>query len=69
MHIEKTVFENIFNMVMDVKGKKKDNIKARMDIALFCHHKNKELVFYGSWVAKPKANFALENNPQLLVYQ
>jgi hypothetical protein len=27
------------------------------------------LVFYGSWVAKPKANFALKNNPQLLVSQ
>jgi hypothetical protein len=28
MHIEKNVFENIFNTVMDVKGKTKDNIKA-----------------------------------------
>ena len=34
MHIEKNVFENIFNIVMDVKGKTKDNIKARLDIAL-----------------------------------
>jgi hypothetical protein len=34
MHIEKNMFENIFNMIMDVKGKTKDNIKARMDIAL-----------------------------------
>jgi hypothetical protein len=32
MHIKKNMFENIFNMVMDVKGKKKDNMKARMDI-------------------------------------
>ena len=35
MHIEKNVFENIFNTVMDVKGKTKDNINARMDITLF----------------------------------
>jgi len=28
MHIEKNMFENIFNIVMDVKGKTKDNIKA-----------------------------------------
>jgi len=32
MHIEKNMFENIFNTVMDVKGKTKENIKARMDI-------------------------------------
>ena len=45
MHIEKNVFENIFNTVMDVKGKTKDNIKAKLDIALFCNHKNMELVY------------------------
>jgi hypothetical protein len=39
IHIEKNMFENIFNTVMDVKGKTKDNIKARLDIALFCNHK------------------------------
>ena len=69
MHIEKNVFENIFNTVMDVKGKTKDDIKARMDITLFCHCKNMELVCDGSRVVKPKARFALEKNTQLLVYQ
>ena len=39
MHIEKNVFENIFNTVMDVKGKTKDNIKARLDVVLFCNRK------------------------------
>jgi len=53
MHIEKNVFENIFNTVMDVKGKTKDNIKARLDVALFCNRKNMELVCDGSRVAKP----------------
>ena len=43
MYIENNVFENIFNTVMDVKGKTKDNIKARMNITLFCYHKNMEL--------------------------
>jgi len=37
IHIEKNVFENIFNTVMDVKGKTKDNIKARLNVALFCN--------------------------------
>ena len=49
MHIEKNAFENIFNTVMDVKGKTKDNINARMDItSFFCHRKNMELVYVGS---------------------
>jgi hypothetical protein len=35
-----------------------------MDIPLFCHRKNMELVYDGSQVAKPKAkaNFTLNKN-------
>jgi hypothetical protein len=69
MHIEKNMFENIFNTVMDVKGKIKDNIKARLDIALYCNRKNMELVYDESQVAKSKASFMLEKNAQLLVYK
>ena len=69
MHIKKNVFENIFNMIIDVKGKAKDKIKAIMDITLFSHCKNMELVYAESRVAKPKASFALNKNAQLLVYQ
>jgi hypothetical protein len=69
MHIKKNVFENIFNMIIDVKGKAKDKIKAIMDITLFSHCKNMELVYAESRVAKPKASFALDKNAQLLVYQ
>jgi hypothetical protein len=54
---------------MDVKGKTKDNIKARLDIALFCNHKNMELVCDGSRVSKPRASFVLEKKAQLLVYK
>jgi hypothetical protein len=53
---------------MDVKGKTKDNIKAKLNIALFCILENMELVFDGSRVAKPIASFLLEKNAQLLVY-
>jgi hypothetical protein len=45
MHIKKNMFENIFNTVMDMKRKTKDNIKARLDIALYCNRKNIELVY------------------------
>jgi hypothetical protein len=69
MHIERSVFENIFNTVMEVKGKIKKNIKVRMNITLFCHHKNMELVYIGSHVINPKASFILDKNAQLLVYQ
>jgi hypothetical protein len=69
MHIKKNMFENIFNIVMDVKGKTKVNIKARLDIALYYNHKNMELVYNESRVAKPRASFVLEKNAQLLVYK
>ena len=69
MHIEKNVFENIFNTVIDVKGKTKDNIKARLDVALFCNRKNIELICDGSRVAKPRASFVFDKNAQLLVYK
>ena len=36
MHIEKNVFDNVMNTVMDVKGKTKDNLNARKDINLYC---------------------------------
>ncbi|XP_065857931.1 uncharacterized protein [Euphorbia lathyris] len=37
MHIEKNVFENVFNTVMNIEGKTKDNSKAREDVSLFCN--------------------------------
>jgi hypothetical protein len=48
---------------------KEQNIKARLDIALFCNRKNMELVLDWSQVAKPRAHFMLEKNAQLLVYK
>ena len=47
---------------MNVKGKKKDNIKAKRDISLLCHHKNMEFTYVESQVAKSKVSFALDNN-------
>jgi hypothetical protein len=42
------MFENIFNTVMDVKGKTNDNIKIRINISLFCHRKKIGVVYDGS---------------------
>ncbi|XP_059315663.1 uncharacterized protein LOC132066357 [Lycium ferocissimum] len=36
MHIEKNYFDNLFNTVSDVKGKTKDNPKARLDLKEYC---------------------------------
>ena len=36
MHIEKNVFENVFNTVMQVEGKTNDNEKAREDLKVLC---------------------------------
>ena len=62
MHIENNMFENIFNTIMDMKGKTNDNIKAIIIIHLFCHYKDIELVYDGSRITKPKANFVLDKN-------
>ena len=36
MHIEKNVFENVFNIVMVIEGKTKDNEKAIKDMKNLC---------------------------------
>ncbi|PKU68934.1 hypothetical protein MA16_Dca002202 [Dendrobium catenatum] len=63
MHIEKNFMDNIFNTIMDVKGKTKDNVKVRMNIKEFCRRKNLELVtIIDGKLMKPKApySFTLE---------
>ena len=69
MHIKKNVFENIFNMLMDIKGKTRNNIKTRKYIPLFFHYKNIKFIYDGPGVIKPKVIFSLNNNAQLLVCQ
>ena len=36
MHIEKNVFDNIFNTILNIKGRSKDNAKSRADLQLYC---------------------------------
>ena len=40
MHIEKNFLDNIFNTMMNVSCKTKDNDKARRDIGLYCRRKD-----------------------------
>ena len=60
MHIEKNFLNNIFNTMMNVSGKTKDNDKARMNLALYCRRKDLELKSGANGkLLKPKANYTL----------
>ncbi|KAL0325010.1 UNVERIFIED_CONTAM: hypothetical protein Sradi_5070300 [Sesamum radiatum] len=37
MHVEKNVLCNIFNTVMNIKGKTKDNLNAQKDLKIICN--------------------------------
>jgi len=68
MHIEKTFFDNIFNTVMNVSGKTKDNDKARRDIAFFCRRRDLELQSHTNGkLLKPKANYTLTKDEAKIV--
>nr|XP_043633267.1 uncharacterized protein LOC122604438 [Erigeron canadensis] len=64
MHIEKNVFENLFNTIMDTP-KTKDNIKARKDIELYCDRLSLHtFVGNNNKVVKPKASYTI-TKPEL----
>ncbi|XP_057426300.1 uncharacterized protein LOC130719704 [Lotus japonicus] len=68
MHIEKNVFDNVFNTVMDIKGKTKDNVKARRDLKEYCRRRELELVEnLGGKPLKPKAKFILSKEQNMAV--
>ncbi|CAH9124015.1 unnamed protein product [Cuscuta epithymum] len=64
MHVEKNVFENIFNTVMDIEGKTKDNAKSREDIKSICNRKELEQKPDGKY---PKACYALDKSQREVV--
>ncbi|XP_071695507.1 uncharacterized protein [Rutidosis leptorrhynchoides] len=65
MHIEKNVFENIFETVMDIEGKTIDNAKAREDIKIYC--KRKDLEKNESMGKYPKACYSLGKKEKKVV--
>src|SRR4051812_22815131 len=44
VHTERNVFMNIFNTVMDIKGKTKDTVKGRYDMAELCSRSDLEII-------------------------
>jgi hypothetical protein len=60
MHNKKNMFDNVFNTVIDVKGKIKDNLKARRDLKVYCYRP--ELLVRGASegrVSVPKVCYSL----------
>ena len=60
MHIEKNIFDNIFYTVVDIKGKMKDNLKARVYMKNICKQPLLELVeILSEKFLKSKASYTL----------
>jgi len=59
MHVEKNVLDNVFNTVMGIKDKTKDNANARQDLKLICKRPRLELIVENEKYKKPKATYAL----------
>ncbi|GKC92719.1 hypothetical protein Tco_1158161 [Tanacetum coccineum] len=68
MHVEKNVFDNIFNTVMDDKDKTKDNVKSRQDVKQYCRRHELELFMKANGnKSKPKALYTLNKEQKKVV--
>ncbi|KAG8369231.1 hypothetical protein BUALT_Bualt15G0130100 [Buddleja alternifolia] len=67
MHIEKNMFDNVFNTVMDVKSKSKDNLNARLDLQSICKRWDLELKEVNEKYLKPKASYTLSKDQRQIV--
>ena len=59
MHIEKNVFDNLFNTVLNIHGKTKDILKSRQELNTYC--RRPELDQLASTSKYPKACYTLDN--------
>ncbi|XP_050222348.1 uncharacterized protein LOC126672441 [Mercurialis annua] len=67
MHIEKNVFDNVFNTVMNVPGKTKDHAKSRTELNDICDHP--QLAQDPNTGRYPKALYALEKESKKLLLE
>jgi hypothetical protein len=61
MHTEKNVAKALWATIMDIPGKSKDKVKARVDLATLCDRPNQEMKSPSgrkTW-RRPKADFVL----------
>ena len=61
MHTERNVAEALWATIMDIPDKLKDNVKARVDLAMLCDRPNQhmKLPSRGKTWRRPKADFVL----------
>jgi len=68
MHIEKNFYENIINIVMNVSGKTKDNVNARLHLEELCTRDELHLRTRENGNSyKPKAKFTLSSEQKRLL--
>ncbi|XP_050222330.1 uncharacterized protein LOC126672423 [Mercurialis annua] len=67
MHIEKNVFDNVFNTVMNVPGKTKDHAKSRTELNDICDHP--QLAQDPNTGRYPKTLYALEKESKKLLLE
>ena len=59
---------NVFDTVMDIKGRTKDTNKGRLDMAKLCSRRDLELIDLGGGkMFKPKAKYALTKKEKLAI--
>ena len=69
MHVEKNVFDNIMNTVMEI-DRTKDNGKARMDLQKYYRHLELNLQQLGDGrLCKPKASYTLSSTQRQDMYR
>lgn len=64
MHIKRNVFDNIFNTMMDVPRKKKDNIKACRDLKVCYKCSELHLIANNGKLFKLKPSYTLIKEQQ-----
>jgi len=70
MHIERNVFMNVFDTVMDIKGKTMNINNARLDVAQICNKRELELKdIDGDKLMKPKAIYAFTKSQIVSIYK
>jgi len=68
MHTERNVFMNMFDTVMDIKGKTRDTNKARLDVVEIYNRKELELKDIGRGkLIKPKAAYAFTKSQRISI--
>ena len=59
MHVQKNIFDNVFNTIIDIKGKIKDNVNTNLNMIIICKCPKLELLNRNGTIVKLKAIYAL----------